>query len=359
MAYTNFASDDIIKGNVVQGVTSTAFSEGVGSLANIYTSSVQTASAGGQYFWDIYNANPDSDTTAEPQFSIAYGHFKGSGSARQVGASAGNQPTKAVYSQFRNFLLDDPKDTKAFTDGEGNGSGGYYFISVNRARYKQGVNAGNWELHLSASAGRYSSGSTRGSAVKLIDDSTVSDGDIVNGHLMYNIVSGSETGGVASVGGNTHHWGMFYPELGIFLLSANKLRHGTGVGPNGTDGLGITHPGSSNTFDEHQGDLFELIRKGGYFAMRSEEDVSSTHYFVRAKNQEYNYSTNHTYQRTGSNGEINGQLLHNSFIQNPQTFITTVGLYNTQNELLAIAKLSKPLLKNFERETTLRVKLDH
>ena len=355
MAYTDFAGDDIILGNVVQGVTSTAFTNNVGTLTNIYTSSNQTASAGGQYEWDLYNANPDTDTTAEVQFSIAYGHFKGSGSARQSGATAGNQPTKAVYSQFRNFLLDNPTDTKAFTDGEGNGSGGYYFLTVNRSRYKQGVNAGNWELHLSASAGHY----TGGIHVSLIDDSSVSDGNVVNGHLVYNIVSGSETAGVASVGGNTHYWGMFYPELGIYALSANKLRKGTGVGPNGTHGLGVTHPGSANAYDEHQGDLFEMIRKGGYLSMRSEEDVTSTHYFVRAKNQQYNYSTNHTYQRTGSNGELNGQLLHNTFIQNPQTFITTVGLYNTQNELLAIAKLSKPLLKNFERETTLRIKLDH
>jgi hypothetical protein len=100
--------------------------------------------------------------------------------------------------------------------------------------------------------------------------------------------------------------------------------------------------------------LFYAINRGGNFEMRAEEDVTSTHYFVRAKNSQFNYSTNPTYQ-TGSNG----QLRHQSFIQNPQTFITTVGLYNDDNELLAVAKLSKPLLKNFERETTLRVKLDY
>ena len=100
--------------------------------------------------------------------------------------------------------------------------------------------------------------------------------------------------------------------------------------------------------------LFYAINRGGNFELRAEEDVTSTHYFVRAKNSQFNYSTNPTYQ-TGSNG----QLKHQSFIQNPQTFITTVGLYNDDNELLAVAKLSKPLLKNFERETTLRVKLDY
>ena len=51
-------------------------------------------------------------------------------------------------------------------------------------------------------------------------------------------------------------------------------------------------------------------------------------------------------------------MLYDSFINSPQTFITTVGLYNDNNELLAVAKLSKPLKKDFTKEMLLRVKLD-
>jgi hypothetical protein len=46
-------------------------------------------------------------------------------------------------------------------------------------------------------------------------------------------------------------------------------------------------------------------------------------------------------------------------INNPQTFITTVGLYNDQNELLAVAKLSRPLVKDFTKEALIKVKLDY
>ena len=46
-------------------------------------------------------------------------------------------------------------------------------------------------------------------------------------------------------------------------------------------------------------------------------------------------------------------------IKDPQVYITTVGLYTEENELVAVAKLSKPLLKNFTREATVRVKLDY
>ena len=44
--------------------------------------------------------------------------------------------------------------------------------------------------------------------------------------------------------------------------------------------------------------------------------------------------------------------------KNPRSYITTVGLYNDANELLAVAKLSKPLLKSFDREAVVKVKLD-
>ena len=80
--------------------------------------------------------------------------------------------------------------------------------------------------------------------------------------------------------------------------------------------------------------------------------MSSNYVFARIKNNEYNYTTNPTYI-SGS-----GDLVYSTLINNPQTYITTVGLYNTANELLAVAKMSRPLLKDFTKEALLRVKLD-
>jgi CxxC motif-containing protein len=53
-----------------------------------------------------------------------------------------------------------------------------------------------------------------------------------------------------------------------------------------------------------------------------------------------------------------GDLIYSSLINNPQTYITTVGLYNDNNDLLAVAKLSKPLPKDFTKECLIRMKLD-
>ena len=89
------------------------------------------------------------------------------------------------------------------------------------------------------------------------------------------------------------------------------------------------------------------------FIARNSEKVTSTHYFVRVKNADYNFSNNPSYV-TGSVGE----LAQPTFVNDPKTYITTVGLYNDNQELLAVAKLSQPLLKTFSREALIRVKLD-
>jgi hypothetical protein len=83
------------------------------------------------------------------------------------------------------------------------------------------------------------------------------------------------------------------------------------------------------------------------------ERVKATYYFVRARNAEYNYSNNKSFT-TGS-----GELTYATFADNPQVYITTVGLYNSSLELLAVAKLSQPILKNFTREALIKVKLNY
>jgi hypothetical protein len=91
----------------------------------------------------------------------------------------------------------------------------------------------------------------------------------------------------------------------------------------------------------------------GDFYLNSQETITSDFIFVRPRSSEFNYSENPSFI-SGSTGEV----LYPSFINNPQTYITTVGLYNDNNELLAVAKLSRPLPKDFTKEALIRVKLD-
>ena len=85
----------------------------------------------------------------------------------------------------------------------------------------------------------------------------------------------------------------------------------------------------------------------------SEEVLTSNYVFVRARNAEFNYSQNPTFIN-----KTTGGVRYTDFITAPQTFITTVGLYNDNGDLLAVAKLSKPLKKDFTKEALIRIKLD-
>jgi hypothetical protein len=99
--------------------------------------------------------------------------------------------------------------------------------------------------------------------------------------------------------------------------------------------------------------IFTAITGGASFQLNSEETVTSDYVFIRPRNSEFNYSENPSFI-SGSTGDV----LYDTFINSPQSFITTVGLYNDSNELVAVAKLSRPLTKDFTKESLIRVKLD-
>ncbi len=98
--------------------------------------------------------------------------------------------------------------------------------------------------------------------------------------------------------------------------------------------------------------LEEVLSDGNY--LNAQESITSDFIFIRPRSSEFNYSENPSFI-SGSTGEV----LYSSFINNPQTYITTIGLYNDTNQLLAVAKLSRPLPKDFTKEALIQVKLDY
>ena len=82
-------------------------------------------------------------------------------------------------------------------------------------------------------------------------------------------------------------------------------------------------------------------------------ELNSTIYFCRASHNEFNYSSNPTYL---SSSQIR---VKDSSLDEPVSYMTTVGLYSANNELLAVAKVSEPLKKTPDTELTLRVRLDY
>ena len=335
MSYQRFdRANDIIE-NQRTTVTSGLWTGGSTTLTAFYTGSTTSS-----YFVDVYNDNPVASASAEVQFALGYAHIDGSGSlGNTTKTTSGDRQTAALYRQFRNLLLAPNTDRFKFTASPtASGEKDFYFISFQRARMREKVDPGNWELHLDGGTAK----------IKLIDDSsTASSVTVEQGGRVFNVVSGSITNGVktaASAETAKGAYGLFYPDMGIILL--NPTRVTTGVAD-------ITTTRSANAQDNNKGDLFDSIVQGANFQARREEEISSTSYFCRVNNRKFNFSANPTFAT-----QSDGSLTQPTFFKDPQTFITQVGLYNDTNELLAIAKLSQPLLNSYAREAIIKVKLD-
>ena len=339
--YTRFRDDEDIITSIQQTISSGMWSGGTGTLSSFCTSSVQSGSTG-QYYYDVYKTDPASDSEAEIQFSVAYGHKGGSGSLGQTG----NFPSKAIYSQYRNLLLSPNDNFFTFTPTTDVSS--IYAISLTRARLREKIDPGNWELRLATAESSATSGSGK---IKLIDDSGATTNPTVSeGGRVFNVVSGTIAGGTAdtntTAANETSHgaYGLVYPDMGLIILNANKLDAAISMS---------TGTASAGTDADNAGKMFDAIATGSYFVARREEKLNTTHFFCRITNKKYNFSTNPTFYTAST-----GAMTNPSFFKDPKVYLTTVGLYNDNNELLAVAKLSKPLLKSFSREAIIKVKLD-
>ena len=326
--------------------------------ANHFSSSTQyvtnNPTASGAFFMEVYSTDPDASATAEVQYSIAYGNKSGGGGL-QFNDSAGAEnftSTKAIYSQYRNLVFGGDETQNFSFDGYVPDD--IYVININRARYKNALRLGNLNLVIS--------GATSNQPLHLTDDSVTTSGSANASRAgvgrEFNLVSGSN---VVRVGTrntyitNSGSYGFVYPDAGFIILNADALDH-SGSAAAFAAGGGGTNLGTVVTSDNEAKNPVKLqnaLKLGGSFILDSQEDISSKFYFCRVRNSEFNYSTNDSFTKS------DGTIQYDSMIDNPQVYITTVGLYNDNQDLLAVAKLSQPLPKDYTKEALIKVKLDY
>jgi hypothetical protein len=402
--FTEFAQQDIVQANQTI-VTTGMWSGDDGTLgdAQLYLFDDQLGKSG-EYYFDIFDEDPNvlDNDTAEVQFAVSYGHINGGGAPTIADDDQAKLPTKTIYSQYRNLLLS-PSETKfIFETFE---SDHIYVINIQRARVREQLDPGNWQLPLSG-ANTYG---MEGFVHTFIDDSNQTLGAFSSNSIsgrVFKVISGSIANGeVTKPLDNAESYegkgyGLVYPDLGIIVLNPDAICPAVGfyvsassIEENYTDETGsVSNPlnggpiytrqdinqldaidalpyapitgsiagenwGSNKSAYNHAG-LFASLKLGlagenSFFRARSAETISSTHYFVRLRNADYNYSNNPTYSNP-DDGTINQP----DFRQNPIVYVTTVGLYNSSNELLAVAKLSKPVRKSSSEEILLRIRLD-
>ena len=94
-----------------ENVTSTVWENNQPTLTTMFTSSVQAASATGQFYYSIYGSE---EATGSVQFAIAYCDADGSGSLLYNPNVNGLSPTRTNYGQYRNLILGDEESSFVF-----------------------------------------------------------------------------------------------------------------------------------------------------------------------------------------------------------------------------------------------------
>jgi len=323
------------------------------SLITFFSSSGQESEKSGDFFLNVYKDNILTTANAESQFSIAYGHVNGSGSAYFNSLVPDKTPTRDIYGQFRSLIYGD--EATQFQFGTNFTSKDIVVLSVNRARFKESFNPGSFFIKLKNGANQ----------ISLVDDSTVTTtSTYVGTSRVYQILSGSYNSNTNITTPSSSNYtvsgsyGIIIPDEGLIILNPRALSLAPGAlgGINASFNEYSSSEYAAGNYDYNINNrlVYNFISSSTSptFNLQSSETISSRYFFTRVKNSEFNYTTNPTVI------DSNGNLLYTQLIYNPQTYITTVGLYNNSGDLLAVAKLNKPLVKDFTKELLLRVKLD-
>jgi len=368
MIFTQFTNDDVVLGKINQ-VSSGIFGTGSLTLAQstLNTSSIQATTLTGSSVYDVKNGQYYLDVYegSDQYFSIAYGDYYNSGSSYFDAINNGTaqvltNETKIIYTQYKNILLQPGDKFFSFATGSTDitvDSSAIFAVNFVADKFQDQIDPGQIQLNFSGSNGQYS----------YIDDSQV----INKQQNVYYLISGSIVNGVPipytndnTISALYDGIGLFYPTNGVVILNAIKLDSKVGITGNPPE---ITNTRSSNiNSTTRQGywrdwitKFFKSIKRATKnIAVRKSEFVPSTNYFIRVKNKQFNYSNNPTFVSDGTDSQIKGTIIYPELISNPRTYITTVGLYNSNNELLAIGKLSKPTQKSFDNELLIKVRID-
>tara|TARA_R110000796_G_scaffold121637_4_gene235929 strand:- start:277 stop:1584 length:1308 start_codon:yes stop_codon:yes gene_type:complete len=387
---TAISSEDTITETIK--TTTGYFTNGDGTISG---NDIHTASLGDtneKYYFNVCQTHPLSKS-AETQFAVTYGHIGGSGS-NQFGDSTTNNHTivgeaQAVYKQLSSMLLTEAEQSGGFKISAGGTQAHLAPVVLNkkdefiyaligkRNRFKDRFNKKTWTMSLSGSL----KDAEAGTILSLTDDSAFVPPAHSPAGPRYNIISGAL--GVASGSSDgklsaAHRtFGHYYPDMGIMLFSGNELSHsipGPMEGPHTINaftasflsdkfaGLHRSASGFTPNLDAkgNSNNAMKFVaclrnnRTNTALRIRAEEDQTQFNYFCRIKAGSYNFSNNPTFT-SGSKNKIRQATM----VGNPTTFISGLGLYNAAGQLLATAKLSSPLKKNFASEATVKVKLTY
>jgi len=337
--------------------------DGQESMSCLSTSSIQTA-ASKPYYYDVTDCAICD--VSKSYFSVSFGHSQGSGSNFEE-FEDNDSPSKSIYSQYKLKTLDSFSDEFVYYNNATEyTSSMVYVMTFTRDSIKDRIDAGNFQINLSELNGTsYANNFYTGSNVAVSSSNKVlslidNSGDLTeiescsdkSSMYSFDIVSGSLSNGIYSNGvgtstsnNNFKTYGKVYPNLGVVVLSGELLNNELNF--NTVTGSNINGDNSYKLFTSLSGST----ALGMPTKFRNSRQRNIRNYSVRIAPVECNYSNNPTYLKEY------GRIKHACFIDNPVIYITTVGLYNSSRELVAIAKLSKPIKKTKDDTIDIKIRL--
>ena len=284
-----------------------------------------------------------------------------------------------IYNSMAQVLVgfDQNGDLRKFDENgdltEGSKYDNIFFVNFSRLLSKDEIQKGTFEMKLKMS-GNYNSPVE---ALTYADKGAASDYRINSPAGEYGVLYVTEQTGVVLTGAPTAPYATQFANTGsnglsfaglIFYQAGVVALPITGSGVNAAFPVFGTKAGNTGQFSGSfgTGSIPDLIASGTSddisnnfrhrvhnISFNNTTELNSSIYFCRAGHNEFNYSANPSYL---SSSKI---VVKDDPTDTPVSYITTVGLYSANNELLAVAKLSEPLRKTPETEYVLRVRLDY
>jgi hypothetical protein len=328
-------------------------------------------------FQSVYDY-PYLSSSANHIFDLTVGYSNKS--KLSASANVQNADKINIYNQMAQLLVghDSTGSIREF-DQDGNFSSGPHlrecvFVNFARLLQKDELKKGSFQVQLGVS-GAFASGGIDtefggANSILTVNDSGAATAYKINSPAgEYSILYATGASTPASTKA-----GLIYYQAGVAVLTASVfLGNGTtGETLNAFDNtkalitgtLGVLPDGGATDAGLTINETLKTVSISGScdgfrnrvydIDFNNTTELNSTIYFCRAGHNEFNYSSNPTYINSTSQIRVK-----NSSLDQPVSYITTVGLYSADNELLAVAKVSEPLKKTPDTELTLRVRLDY
>ncbi len=230
-----------------------------------------------------------------------------------------------------------------------------FFVSLSRLVIKDQIKKGSFSISIGTGSDAAPFDKNGNSVLTLADASASEVGGTTNtlggdyGVLHQYNADGTYGDGTAN------GLGVIFYQAGIAVLTASIWANSVLPAHDfQTDTNGTTYSVSASMMTSSiSGNCDALRRRISNISFNNSTEINSTIYFCRLPVNKFNYSSNPTY--------VSGSKIRVKNVASdlPISYVTTIGLYNARNELLATAKLSEPLKKTPQNELTIRVRLDY